>query len=85
MNINSYEIRKILQQDGWINNINSINDDSVLLELEGLDSLALIGFISKLEEIYEISFSEENLSIKNFITITKILETLHNERKSKYE
>lgn len=85
MNINSYEIRKILQQDGWINNINSINDDSVLLELKGLDSLALIGFISKLEEIYEISFSEENLSIKNFITITKILETLHNERKSKYE
>ncbi len=85
MNINSYEIRKILQQDGWINNVNSINDDSVLLELKGLDSLALISFISKLEEIYEISFSEENLSIKNFITITKILETLHNERKSKYE
>lgn len=84
MNINSYEIRKILQQDGWINNVNSINDDSVLLELKGLDSLALISFISKLEEIYEISFSEENLSIKNFITITKILETLHNERKSKY-
>lgn len=48
MNINSYEIRKILQQDGWINNVNSINDDSVLLELKGLDSLALISFISNL-------------------------------------
>lgn len=55
---------------------NDLTDDTELIEY-GLNSLKTIALIVKLEELYNITFDEDDLLFENFSTIRDIINQLY--------
>ncbi|MFF2154439.1 acyl carrier protein [Paenibacillus chitinolyticus] len=74
-NIVIEKIHQVLQN----NNDISFNDD---LSYLGMDSFNSVKLIVKLEEVFDITFDDEELLFENFSTINKILECVKSKLNS---
>lgn len=77
MEINEQSIKKILSQVGEINKdeIETLTGDSDLRNI-GIDSLTSIELVVKLEESFDISIGDDDLSVDNVSTINAIIELI---------
>jgi acyl carrier protein len=50
------------------------NDDLTLI---GLDSLRFVNLIVVLEEMYDVSFDDDEFLVENFTTVQKIIDRIH--------
>ena len=77
MEINEQSIKEILSQVGEINKneIETLTGDSDLRNI-GIDSLTSIELVVKLEESFDISIGDDDLSVDNVSTINAIIELI---------
>lgn len=52
-------------------------DENIFTDL-GVDSLLLMEIIIELEDIFDITFDDENLTMENLSTINRISSLIHN-------
>lgn len=77
MEISEQSIKEILSQVGEINKdeIETLTGDSDLRTI-GIDSLTSIELVVKLEEAFDISIGDDDLSVDNVSTINAIIELI---------
>lgn len=77
MEINEQSIKDILSQVGEINKdeTETLTGDSDLRNI-GIDSLTSIELVVKLEESFDISIGDDDLSVDNVSTINAIIELI---------
>ena len=77
MEINEQSIKEILSQVGEINKdeIETLTGNSDLRNI-GIDSLTSIELVVKLEESFDISIGDDDLSVDNVSTINAIIELI---------
>ena len=77
MEISEQSIKEILSQVGEINKdeIETLTGDSDLRTI-GIDSLTSIELVVKLEESFDISIGDDDLSVDNVSTINAIIELI---------
>ena len=77
MEISEQSIKEILSQVGEINKdeIETLTGDSDLRTI-GIDSLTSIELVVNLEEAFDISIGDDDLSVDNVATINAIIELI---------
>lgn len=56
----------------------TIEEDTLLIEMGILDSLAIVTLIERIEDELDIEIEEEDIVPENFITINSILKLISN-------
>jgi acyl carrier protein len=64
--------RYIVDNIAWNGDPNQLSANTHLLDGGVLDSVAIVGMVSFLEDAYDVEISEDDISLVNFETMTSI-------------